>query len=185
MRYFYTLVSLVTIAFNLQAQNTINHSAFDAVRIIAVSGIDNGSLDSESASYSFDVIQDLCDEDEEIYEPFYDSLIAFTIINESSNLIRISSIKFKLRESGRTIRTRRVMPIGNTEIPAKEEKNIYSLFLDASEGFKYFNGSDQPISENLGIKNISIIVNGYYSNGRKFRIKSKVAFGFGNEDRCE
>lgn len=164
--------------------------AIRALRITAIAAYDQGDF-SESASQdmTLDTVQSLCgDEEDQTDEPFFDTLVALSVTNDTSQAVRFHSIHYvvkKGKSNGRRYRAPRMAPIGTQEVLAGSQARLTGLFLDTDDGRKYYAGYSQAIDEELGFRNVRFVVRGRDFSGKPFRIRARTAFSFGVVDRCE
>lgn len=154
-----------------------------SVRITGVLAYDKGSLSSPDAT--LDTLQEVCSNSDD--EPFFDTLFGITLQNNGSIPVRIRKVAyvvFAANSDGSRFRARKYSPVGRNEIAAQSAGEIYALFLDTDGNRKYFAGASVPIAVDLGFRTVKVRVIGIDFMRRRFRIKQRVTFSFGNPDRC-
>ena len=112
--------------------------------------------------------------------------MATTIKNPLDIELTVTNVRYRLRTtaSGRFIRTRPLAPASPAIIAAKEEGRILSVFLKTATGIKKAARSSLALSTDLGVQNMSVIVNLRSSTGIRYQIQKRVSMAFGAYDRC-
>lgn len=165
----------------------VNICLAQSASITSVEVYDQGQAGEGAASgLNIDVIQDACGSGPNAKkEDFFDTAIGIKIQNGTSLALDISGFRYRLRdENGARFVSGKLAPaISRNEILPKQESTLNFLFAKAIEGRKYFHQSATPIAE-LGFRNVTLILKGRYSNGKALTLKKRLAFSFGNENRC-
>lgn len=153
------------------------------LRITGVVAYDRGSLSSPDAT--LDTLQEVCGSSDE--EPFFDTVFGITLQNNGSIPVRVRKIAyvvFAANSDGSKFRARKYAPVGRNEVAPESVAEIYALFLDTDGTRKYFAGASVPIAVDLGFRTVKVRVIGIDFMRRRFRLKQRVTFSFGNPDRC-
>lgn len=159
------------------------------VRITDVSVYDTGSQDT--ATTSIDITQSSCDDGSgtPTVEPFYDSSVKFTVVNDSRFVVRFTTMKYTVTNassSGGTVSSGTISLTGPASVAVDGNggsSTISSLLFDASGGGKRIYGSSSNISI-AGFKNVKFTLNGENELGESFTITASTALSFDSFNRC-
>lgn len=166
----------------LEAQNI-------SMQISQVTVNDEGEIaDNASQAPFIDTTQDACgDEADAEAEPFFDTILALKVKNTSSVSLNPQRFRYRLRdENGAAFLSRALSPTtSGSEILPDSEGQVNVLFAKALGGRKYFHEASAPISANLGFRNVTLTLRARDSRGRVSVARKRLAFSFGNYDRCQ
>lgn len=157
------------------------------LRITAISVLDDGAVDGAAPVALVDTVQDVCssDDDGAEYEDFFDSVAVLTLKNSGKSSVRVRKFLYRLSVDGSSYVAARIPPSAGFDVPVGETgSTVTSLFLNASNGRKYFTGSDTAIAEELGLKAVQFILIGRDGSGKRVRARGTISVKFGNYDRC-
>lgn len=157
------------------------------VRAVAVAFFDrtNGT-----AGTQIDVIQGASCPGSNPIEPFTDTLLRFTVVNDTNQTVRFGSYRFTVKNgisSGNDFESGPISFTSNVEgtaVSGGSTATIDSVFATASEGQKFFFGASTPISENLGGANMTFELTGVTAAGKTFSIELDTVAIFGDYNRC-
>lgn len=169
-----------------------------AVRVRAIEFLDQGETGVDaSGTTSIDVDQGLCGTDcagagaaSCTAEPFFDTYIKITVINNSNQNIRFTSYRYSIPQATgtgtATFTSEAIAFISDAEVSADGgETTFVALFLDAIDpGAKAFHGSSSGISDDLGFRNVSITLTGTNDAGETVTITGRSAASFDNFNNC-
>lgn len=163
--------------------NDVSEAAFTSrkARITAVTAIDTGDDEKTTA---IDVVRTVCDDSSA--EPFYDSLLKITVVNDSLGTLQIQRVRYEVPRAYGTrakFKSRRLVPIGSGYVPPGET-SFQALFLDATENGKTYHAKTTPIPADLGFRNVTVTLEGRDSRGAKFTLQARTALSFDEVDRC-
>ncbi len=157
-------------------------------RITSLELLDNGL--GGGTGTGVDTKKNLCsDEDEDPeYEPFYDSLIRFSVTNDYSGDIYIRKVSYRLRNSdgyGRTHRATKLPPLSGKVVPASSTGNeILAYFMEIQGDDKVFIGSDFTLPDDLGFQKVRFVLRGRNHRGERIVARIRTTLSFDNFDRC-
>jgi hypothetical protein len=156
------------------------------VRVTSVTASDNGT--SDSSTTSIDITQSICDSGgTPTAEPFFDSSATFTIVNNSTSIVKITAMSYKVANAygdGRTATSGKLRLTGSASQAIDSNGGtgtVSSLLFDANGGNKDVYGGSALSS---GFKNVVFTLYGENELGDKFEIKSATALSFSNFNRC-
>ncbi len=156
------------------------------VRITSVDFSDG----NQPMTLSIDTIQNGdCDGEADSVDPevFTDTVANFTVSNETSQVVRFSSYRYRALNwpnSGSNFTSNSINFIGEVEIPANGGTGSFAaLFADASNGQKFFFGSADPIGI-AGFLNVEFILTGQDLSGETVTVTARTSASFGNFNRC-
>ena len=159
------------------------------VRITAIAAYDTG--DTTAGTTSIDISQDAdCDNDNTTVdpEPFYDTSVGITVVNNSNRIVRFTSLKYKISNydgNGSSVTSSSISLVGEgiaLDANGGQDK-IVSLMLDANAGGKRVVGNSTNISDS-GIKNIRFTLTGTNDIGDTVTVSSSTALSFDGFNRC-
>lgn len=158
------------------------------VRLTGISFFDDGTT---SGTTSIDVVQDICevqDDGDIIYEPFFDTTVQFTVENNSTEIIRFTSYRYRVFNfdlNGNTHTSPRLNFIGEASAVAGGggTGTFTALFADADSGGKTFFNRTSTIGQQ-GFLNIEVTLFGTTSAGESMSISARTALSFDNFNRC-
>lgn len=158
--------------------------------ITKVVAYDDGTLGEGSETFSLDLAQGKCGQvPNQTDESFSDTVLALSISNASISTLNVKRISIRVPRAGadgKRVRSRRLSPLGSGRVqPYQEGAKIYSLFLDVSGTQKVLAGTSSVLSSDLGIRNVTFLINGRTGTGKRFRKRIRSAFSFGDVDRCQ
>jgi len=165
----------------------------NGVRITAVSLNDSGDLGSTTTTASIDVVQDSdCDGDGATAdpEPFFDTAIAFKVVNNTNSVIRFTNYSYVIEGgagSGQDFSSDTLGFVGSTEgttADGGDELTLISLFAQARSGAKFFHDSSTAIPSDLGFTNIDITIRGRTAAGEPITLRASTVASFSNFNRC-
>lgn len=187
------------------AVHAVSHEVAAAVRtagsgktrITAISIFDQGSsTDSTLAAPLIDTTQGICeiiDQDEDgvpesiEYEPFFDTIAGLTVYNRAHVTLTISRVYVivaRYQDTARSFRGRKLSPISIAEIGPGKSVSVQSLMLAAIDGSKYLNGVSSATTISDGFHDMTFVLEGRYSTGRRVTLKAKTTLSFAVRDRC-
>ena len=157
------------------------------VRVSSVSVSDDGSVDSNTTS--IDIVQSGCNNGSGTVtpEPFFDTLVKFSIVNNTTSIIKISSMQYRISSpAGGTAATSGKLNLTGSAAQAVDGNGgtgtVASLLFDASgTGKAVYRG---PQITTAGFKNIVFTLFGENELGEKFTIKTSTSLSFDNFNRC-
>jgi len=168
----------------------------DGVRLASIFFVDTGDLGGGQTT-SLDVIQGVCGTDCDdpdstcTAEPFFDSYIGVSVINNTNQTITFRSLIYSVPEalgSGTaTITSKTLKLIGNGVIdPDGSTDTFVTLMLDAGSGTKsYFAENTAAIPSGLGFRNVRVTLIGTNESGDSIRISGSTAVSIDNFNRCD
>lgn len=161
------------------------------LKIVGISAVDDGSLDSGSSGSSIDVLQGICNPSGSASEaePFHDSVLRISIKNTTGSFVRLKQFSYSIGNSdgaGTVFNSAPLALVGGGYVDtADEPTDVLALFLYARDGRKVFTRSPLPIRTDLGFRNVTVRLTGVTAARRKVRLVSRVTLSFGNFDRCD
>lgn len=170
--------------------------AFGSVRITNVRAFDSGSQDDSGASSSIDTLQGTCGTGTDITaEPFFDTSLGVTVVNNSNTAIQFTSMKFKVSNAdglGSSYTSPSMGLIGeSTALDAMGgTQTFYVLAFDAvsdsfaGESNKRFAGANSAMPTALGFRNVAVTLTGTNGFGETVSVKGTVALSFDNFNKC-
>lgn len=153
----------------------------------AINAYDSG--DTSAASTSIDITQSACGSagSTPTAEPFFDTLIGLTIVNDSSFSVNFQSLRFTVANfdgAGSTFRSGSLSLIGESNVDANGgQSTIFSLVFDANSGGKRFFGASSNISDR-GFKNLTFTLTGVNESGDTVTVSGSTALSFDNFNHC-
>lgn len=179
----FTYLSLTTVLAQAEDAST---SGFGAPRITAISFFDDGKLPTDSATGEplIDTIRGSCGQPSTTPEPFYDTLVSFSIVNPGSSTLILSSYSFSVnRGSGsRLYKSKSMGFTGNLEIPPGETATVFGLLFQAKSSRKLFPRSSVEIGQ-PGFRTVRFTVRGRQGN-RSVSLSGSSGVSFSDYDRC-
>lgn len=164
-----------------------NGADSDTVRITTLSFVDLG--DSGTASTSIDTQQDVCESTEA--EPFFDTLLNVTVVNNSATLIRFTKLSYAVDNAtgsnSAVLNSRELSLIGESAaLAAGESSTVTSLVFDASGGRKAFvgQGGNSLIPVSLGFRTVTVRLFGTTDLGEEVIITGRTTLSFDDFDNC-
>ena len=163
---------------------SVDNNTIAGIRIAAISVTDTGSFDAFTTS--IDTVHNAC-ADATTTEPFFDSSVRFSIVNNSPYVLTFKSLKYVVANAytGGASGTSGTLSLTGSAAQAVDANGgtgmVDSLLFPATGGTKsVYNGS--PISD--GFKNITFTLTGTNELGETFQVKASTALSFGNFNRC-
>lgn len=156
-----------------------------SVRISGINFYDSGN--TTSATTSIDTSQGTCGTSDP--EPFFDSMVGFELVNNTSSVVRIESFTYTVANfdgAGNSYTSSRIFFLGEAKSvdPNGGATEVVGLFIEAtSGGAKRFFGRSDTITS-LGFKNITFNVRGITSAGETVNITATAAVSFNSFNRC-
>lgn len=168
------------------SDNTTNSGA----RISSITAYDTG--DFSTATTSIDIAQDVCTTNGTATpEPFYDSGVKFTVVNDTPYLLLLKSYKYTVSNAfgtGTSFTSSTIKFTSSASAAADANGGtgtVQALFLDASSGGKRYVGSNQNIPLTAtGFKNITFTITADNELGEEMEIKGSEALSFDDFGRC-
>jgi hypothetical protein len=165
----------------------LNASCGD-IRITDLEIIDNGSGDG-TGNFAIDSIQDQCgDPPDTEDEPFSDTFIRLTIINNTNFRFNARWIRFALYDTGtgnRELVTAKISPSAGLTVDADGEPHqVLAFVADVDGATKRFAGSTELLSAYTGFKNLRATLGGR-ANGNLVRLRASTTVSIDNYDRCD
>jgi hypothetical protein len=123
-------------------------------------------------------------------ESFTDTLIRFTIVNDTNQTVRFSSYRYTVENgvsSGNDFTSASLGFTSNvegTEVAGGSTVTLDSVFTTANSGGKFFIGSSTAISPTLGAADITFELTGTTAAGDTVTVELSTAAIFGNYNRC-
>ena len=150
-----------------------------------------GFLDGDSAipGFQIDITQDFCDPPANTQtEPFGDTSIQATIVNDTNQIIRLTSLTYSVANfdgvGGTYTQPTPIRFLGEVTLPADGgQATINALVFDASGGGKRFADNATFITA-PGIRNVTITISGTNGAGERISVTARTAVSFDNFDLC-
>ena len=148
------------------------------VSVTGVAVIENGE-----SGFTVDTVQGSCGSGADITsEPYTDSLIRFTVSNETDQRITFTSYSYSIDgvfESGDI-----GIASGAVVEPNSSDKSLQAFFTDAGGGQKTFIGSSAAIGA-IGPTTVTVTLTGTGGAGRTVRASASFSVSFGDYNNCE
>jgi hypothetical protein len=168
------------------------------IRITALDFFDDGTAGSTN---SIDTQQNICDievdeDDNEtiILEPFFDTSVQVTVVNNLNSSVLFNSLRYSVQNatgpgtatfnSGNIALTGEGLSLGANG----EEDTITSLIFDVVGGSKHFVGSQgatQAIPANLGFRTVTVTLLGTTALGESVQVSGSTTLSFDDFNRCD
>ena len=162
-----------------------DNTTLSGVRVSSVLVSDTGD---STPTTSIDITQGGCVSSGTVTpEPFHDSSVKFTVVNNSPYLIQLTSMTYTVANADGTGAS---STSGSLDLTASASASVDanggtgtfdSLLFQASSGTKkVYNGATFA----AGFKNVTFTLSGQNELGEKFTVKTATALSFANFNRC-
>jgi hypothetical protein len=163
----------------------------NSARIVKVAVHDQGAPPT-SPRHDIDVIQDDCDPDPDntSLEPFFDTMLSISVVNNLNRDISFHRFGYNLRFSSfvqgrKLIRAKRQGIAGNFLSQANgKQTDVYVFMLRNINGRKYSPSGNFMIPEEAGFTNLRLRLIGRTDDGKIVRLRSNATVSIRNHDRC-
>lgn len=121
-------------------------------------------------------------------EEYTDTILKFTVKNETAEAINLSSFSYDISGasgSGTSFSSNELAFVSGGNVPAGSSVTLTGLFLRAGGGRKFFNGSSTAISTSTGFRNVSITLFGTAASGQSVTAEATVGLSFNNFNKCD
>ena len=161
------------------------------VRITGVLAYDEGNLCSGTSTTSIDLIQGTCGTGSEAEpEPFFDTAIGVSVLNESGEVVRFTSLEYSVENVdgfGTQFNSTSIALVGTLEVaPDGGSTSFCTIFAVAASGGasnKKFIGADSTIAF-TGLRNVTVRIHGRTASGVEVSLSARTALTFNNYNRC-
>jgi len=159
------------------------------VRVVSAAFFDRGNTTSGS---QIDVVQTADCPNTTAVDPetFNDTLIRFTIVNDTNQAVRFSGYSYTVENgvsSGNDFTSGGLGFTSNvegTEVSGGATATLDSVFTTVNSSGKFFIGSSTAIASTLGATNIIFELTGTTASGDTVTVELSTAAIFGNYNRC-
>lgn len=166
---------------------SVDNGTTSKVRISAVNVSDTSSISTYTTS--IDIVQDRCVSGDTVTaEPFTDSTVTFAIVNNTTNIIKITGVSYKVSNAYGTgvIAASGKLSVTGSAASAVDANggtgSVASLLFNAKNGSKQIYGDSKNLTE--GFKNVNFTLYGENELGDEFTITASTALSFDNFGRC-
>lgn len=159
----------------------------DGVRITTIAVSDQGD---NSATTSIDTLLSDCDSDPATFtgEPFFDSTVSLTVVNNSNSSIRFTGLRYSVPNAsgpGSSTFTSNRISLNGTASPNGGVSTFSSIVIfDANTLGKRFFGASANIPTSLGFRNVTFALDGTNDQGDQVTITGSIALSFDTYNNC-
>lgn len=161
------------------------------VRITSVSAFDDGSA-SGAGTTTIDVVQGCCtqctaDSSDDSDEPFFNTLLAIEVQNDSDSTILFNSFSYSMDDcdgTGGTFNSGTLNLVEAREVAPNSEATLVALFLNAQSGDKFCTGAGTGIASDRGFADVTVRLSGRTTLGVDVTVNGTTALDFGNFNAC-
>lgn len=173
--------------------------SFAQIRITQVAVLDEGEYTVDTAGgLQIDLSRNVCSvddknsdgqiqEDEKVYEPFFDSVFSLEVQNDHDADVRFERAWFKvLKVDGAraSFRTRKLSFYGPTEITAGDKGRLLFLALRADGDTKLLEGRSTR-SVTPGFRDVILNIHGRDTRGKRVKLRARYTLSFSDFSRCD
>ncbi|MEZ4754370.1 MAG: hypothetical protein R3A13_08700 [Bdellovibrionota bacterium] len=156
-------------------------------RISAIAVYDRGTIGTEQ-SPEIDIGQNTCvDGTETTPEPFFNTFIGLTVVNNSNVAIRFNKMTYQVENTNSgQFNSNEISVIGqagSTVDPEGGEVEFSAIFAEANAGGKRFIGASSNIAFS-GTRNVTFRMTGTSTAGDSVTVSGRLAINFNNFNNC-
>ena len=181
-------ILLLVLALTLPANLYAERNLLGSVRITDLKVYDFGESSGEPVHPSIDISQDVCDEDQNTLEQFFETRLVITVTNDTRLPISLRKLRHIIpgaRSNGRRVRSPKIR-LGPQYVEANGGTVTFPVLLTTYSGSnKQLLGTNESIPSVTGLKNMRITIRGRASNGTRIRLRTKQSVNFVEQNRCE